>query len=357
MKRICSIFIVASLILSFSTGVALSQKSGIEKSRNIIDQMDEVAGTFSRAPKNEESKKPAIEKIKNAIAILYRVQKEKGFSYDTSFLLARAYAMLYNMDVPESFDLTVKHCQGAIQTAPDKQDAYYFLAIFYSNSGHPNEAMQFYWKALWTGSGEKPAIGVLRGMVMTYFAQGDGLWTYKTAKEYLKYYSGQSPVNALMTTAQRMVDETLLNAVTIHFKREAVEYSNNLLEYSFKIPNGWRIAQKESNYKNLPLLSEVTILGLPYILDDQGVETENGLSIVAMRMKDSTAAEEFATNSLITNKQKFSKILSEGQGWLIYESTHQGVTYKGRMEAKSIRRHCLHAQFYRNSWNLRQKYQ
>ena len=332
MKCIRGIF-AACLLLLFLPGMAFSQKPGQDQARNIIEEMDKIAGTYFKAPKDEALKKPVIEKLQKAIAILDNVRKEEGDTYESAFLLARAYAMLYNLDVRGSFDNTVRYCTEAMRIDPKNQAPHLFMAIFYSNSGHPAEAVQAYWEALWLGK-EKPSRGVIGGMAMAYFKQGNGLWAYNAAREYMKYYPGQGPMNSIMTAAGGMVAKPILDAVEIHFASSGITYSNEGLKYSFKILPGWRVAQESHDDKNTLLMHETVIMGLPYVEDEKGEMIENALGVTVFRKGNAEEAKQFAERFLSDMKGRFSKIIEQGPGWFVYEAVNQEAVYKGRLEAK-----------------------
>ena len=326
--------LLSCLLFLFMVGTAFSQKPGLDQARDIIEKMDKVVGTYSRAPKDEASKKPVITKLQKAITILDDDRKEKGGNFESAFLLARAYAMLYNLDVPESFDSTVRYCTDAMEIDPKNQSPPLFLAIFFSNSGHPAEAMRAYWEALWLGE-ERPSPGVLGGMTMAYFKQGNGLWAYNAAREYLKYYPGQGPVKPIMSAAQGMANKAFLEAVEIHFAANGVTYRNRALKYSFKILPGWRVAQEGHDDENVPMMQESLILGLPQVEDEKGELIENALGITVFRKPDAEEAKQFSEGFLGELKNRFSEILEQGPGWFVYETINQGIVYKGRLEAKA----------------------
>jgi tetratricopeptide (TPR) repeat protein len=321
------------LLLLFLAGMASSQKPGLDQARNIIEEMDKVAGTYFKAPKEEASKKPIIEKLHQTIDILNNVRKEKGDTYESAFLLARAYAMLYNLDLRGSFDNTVRYCTEAMEMDPKNQDPHLFLAIFFSNSGHPDAAIRSYQDALWVG-GEKPSTGVLGGMAMTYLKQGNGLWAYNAAREYTKHYPRQGSMNMIMAAAQGMANKDLIETVDIHFASGGINYSNKGLEYSFEILPGWRVAQEVHDNENTPVMQEAFVLGLPQVKDEKGELIENALGVTVFRKQDAEEAKRFAESFLANMKGRFSKIIEQGPGWFVYETVNQGIVYKGRLEAK-----------------------
>lgn len=312
------------------------QTADLDRAKRIVEEMDKVAGIYINAPKDEISKRPAIKKLQEAIAMLEEVRKEKEGNYEAAFLTARAYAMLYNLDVPGSFKSTVKYAGEAMRINPEQQDPYLFLAVFYTNSSHPAEAVDCYWKALWRGK-EKTHPGLLGGLATAYMYQGNSLWAYHATRQDLEYYPGHGHIKAIKGTAKSMVKEPLIDAIDIHFAPGGIIYRNKSLRYSFKVPPGWRIAFEKHDLKNNPIKHESVTMGLAHVKDDRGKEVGNvALGIAVFRRENLEEAKKFSANYLSDFKRKILKVIKEGADWFIYEHPWQGALYKGRLEAKPV---------------------
>lgn len=321
--------ILSAGVFFLSAGI-LPAQTPIDEARKIIEQVDEVAGTYGRAQKDEGAKKPVIEKLEKAISLLSEEKKKKNDDYDATFFLARAYAMEYNLDIPGTLEKTVQYSEEAIRLAPAKQEPCLFLAIFYTNSGHPSEAIEQYLKALWL-EGKKRNPILLGGLAAAYSFAGNGLWAYCAAKQQLENFPQDPAAKAIFEMSKSLAGKNLIDSVEITFSPGGVIYKNKALKYSFEIPPGWRVAREGRDGENASMTEEVIILGLPKVKTEGGEEVENALGVMVFRKKDKKEARTFAKNYLADIKGKL-EILEEGKDWLVFQSPSGEKVFKGRME-------------------------